>query len=66
MRSVRATIVAVQNQYYIFQECVFVALGTQSEMRMCHFIVCINGKILKKTPVIEYEMCFVIFSTSFV
>jgi hypothetical protein len=66
LRHVRATIVAVGNQYYIFQECVFVALGTQTEMRMCHFIACINGTILERKNLIEYQMCFVILSTTFV
>ena len=67
MRGVRATIVVVQNQYYLFQECVFVALGTQSEIRMCLFIVCINGTILGGGKnFIEHKMCFVNFSTTFV
>ena len=28
------------NNYDIFQKCVFVALGTQREMRMPHIVIC--------------------------
>jgi hypothetical protein len=42
MRSVRATIVAVEKQLvlYIVSVCVSVALGIQHEMPMRHIVIC--------------------------
>ena len=40
LRSIRATNVTVKsNKFYIFQKSVFVALGTQREMRMRHIVI---------------------------
>ena len=41
MRRVRVTIVAVEKQKYItYSECVFVTLGIQYAMCMCHIVIC--------------------------
>jgi hypothetical protein len=63
----------------IHPRSVFVALGIQHTMHMCHIFTCgllhsynifphylINGMILGWKKVIEYEMCFSAFSTTFV
>ena len=67
------------NKYYIFQECVFVALGTQDEMPMRHILICdLPGFTIffnasqtvrfseEKKKVTEYKMRVSIFSTNFV
>jgi hypothetical protein len=64
---------AISIAYY---DCVSVALGTQSEMRMRHTVICgqpgatilfglINGTIIEK-KVIQRKTCVSIFSTNFV
>jgi len=63
---------------FTYYECVFVAFGTQLEMRICHLSICglpgftvifshylINGAIIEK-KIIEYKTYVVIFSTTFV
>jgi hypothetical protein len=39
LRRVHATIVAMKNQYKVFWECVFLALGVQHAMRMRRIIL---------------------------
>jgi hypothetical protein len=59
-----------------YSERVFVALGTQHAMRMCHIVICglfgstiffhvLKGKIFEK-KVIEHKTRVSIFSTNFV
>ena len=64
------------NKYYIFQKCLFVALGAQREMRKRHIVIRgLSGStiffriISQKTRVLknkvtEHEMRVLIFSTS--
>jgi hypothetical protein len=57
------------NKYYIFRECVFVALGIQHAMRMSPTLICGTHYLIKGTTfekVTEREMCVLIFSKTFV
>jgi hypothetical protein len=62
-----------------YSEYESVALGTQSELRVRHIVICglswstifishylINCTIFEKKNVIEYKMCVLSFSTTFI
>ena len=76
-RPVSATVGAVEIRI-TYSECVFVALGTQRQMRMPHILICglprcttvfyiISYKRQHfREEVCEYDMCILIFSANFV
>ena len=79
LRCARPTIVAVERQYFfLYSECVFVALGIQNAMRLRYlsFVACLALQYFsalshkqhdfRKKKIIEHKMRVLIFSTTFV
>jgi hypothetical protein len=64
MKFVRATIVAVKKKSYLFRKCVFVALGTQLEMRMRHIVIVLDYKHVSRTDYARNPRFYCSYQTS--